>query len=164
MSFHSELGGGSIVSGGIIDGFGHGLLDGLSGSGGLSVSSDGAEHVSFFGASFEDSTPVIEEPAVGNEDGVNDGPDTGTTEGDSLNSSENEVSHVESIETEIAAPWSGKGGSGLVAEDGSLFNRGPGGTDGGSGTNKGKDNEGLEHYYCRFNYYTIETNYLNRLI
>jgi hypothetical protein len=101
--------------GGTIDSVDDFLLHGgsslFSGSGSLSVSSDGAEHVLLFFASVEDSTPVIKQPAVGDEDGINESPDTESTHGDGLDDSEDDVSEVESVETDTSVADGESGGN-----------------------------------------------------
>ena len=96
---------GSIVSGsdgitGVVGGF-SGIVDGIS---------EGLGLVS--GASFEDTVPVVLQPAVGDEDGIDEGPDTTSTEGDGLEGSHDDVSEVESIDT-------GHGSDGGEGEHGS---------------------------------------------
>merc|ERR1711981_654004 len=50
-------------------------------------------------ASFHDLTPGILQPAVGDEDRINEGPDTESTESDGLDDSPGDVSEVESVDT-----------------------------------------------------------------
>jgi len=100
-------------------------------------------HATF--TSFEDSAPVVEQPAVSDEDGINENPDTGSSEGEGLEGTDNKVTHVESVNTEVGSEGKSQSGGGGVGEDGGLLNVGPGGTNGGNGTNESEGNGRFEH-------------------